>query len=200
MIQHLHLLKVFLIIFIFGISISNISAQSVRTYDGYGNNISHPDWGAVGTNQQNIAQKMFADGVSEPAGLDRPNPRFISNTIFNQDGLLEDVLTLSDYAFVWGQFIDHDITLVADNHQEIIHIEIPEGDPYFDPFSTGDASIPLPRNVYDETTGTSPQNPREYPNIISSFIDGSNVYGSSKEVADWLRTFKNGKLKMSIGI
>lgn len=199
MLKHLQTLSKSLIILgILSFSLNSF-AQEVRKYDGFGNNKTHPEWGAVGTPQQNLAPKMFSDGVSEPGGIDRPNPRFISNTIFNQDGLLEDVLTLSDYAFVWGQFIDHDITLVADNHEEIINIPIPKGDPYFDPFSTGDAVIPLPRNVYDESTGTSPENPREYPNIISSFVDGSNVYGSSKAVADWLRTFKDGKLKMSVG-
>ncbi len=198
MIQYLQALKFFLYSLVILTFSSNILAQN-RSFDGYGNNLEHPEWGAVGTNQQNLAPKMFADGVSEPAGIDRPNPRFISNTIFNQDGLLEDVLILSDYAFVWGQFIDHDITLVGDNHQEMMTIEIPKGDPYFDPFATGDAIIPIPRNVYDENTGTSPSNPREYPTQITAFIDASNVYGSSNVVANWLRTFKDGKLKMSIG-
>ncbi len=179
--------------------LTGVSAQNIRSYDGSGNNLKHPEWGAVGTPQQNLAPKMFSDGASEPSGLNRPNPRYISNTIFNQDGLLEDVLVLSDYAFVWGQFIDHDITLVLDSHDDEFNIAVPKGDPYFDPFSTGDAMIPLKRSANIEGTGTSALNPREYPNAISSFIDASNIYGSSEQVADWMRTFKDGKLKTSRG-
>lgn len=183
----------------FVLSASFVMAQENRTYDGTGNNFQHPEWGAVGTNQLHLTTNGFADQVSEPGGYDRPNPRHISNSIFNQDGILPDVLSLSDYAFVWGQFIDHDITLVTETEEEIIDIPVPTGDPYFDPLSTGTVVISSARSTYDHDSGTDPGNPRAFPNEITAFIDGSAVYGSDEERANWLRTFENGKLKTSAG-
>ena len=174
-------------------------AQENRTFDGSNNNLQHTEWGATGTNQLRVTPVSYSDAVSAPAGLNRPNPRFISNTIFNQESLQSDVLEMSDYAFVWGQFIDHDITLVGDDHSDAYPISVPMGDPYFDPFSTGNAQINFARSASDPSTGTSPNNPREFPNLISSFIDASNVYGETLEKANWLRTFVSGKLKMSAG-
>jgi peroxidase len=182
-----------------GLGFANIQAQEIRTYDGYGNNYQHPEWGAVGTPQLLLTSNGFADQVSEPGGYDRPNPRHISNSIFNQDGVLPDVLELSDYAFIWGQFIDHDITLVHETEEEVIDVAIPEGDPYFDPLGTGNKIMHVKRSVYTEDSGTDPGNPRAFPNDISAFIDGSAVYGSDEARANWLRTFENGKLKTSAG-
>ncbi len=199
MAKKLHISRILLLMTIFSLLSFTTFSQANRSFTGAGNNLQHPEWGAKGTNQLRATPTTYSDGVSAPTGLNRPNPRFVSNTIFNQDGLLPDVLTLSDYAFVWGQFIDHDITLVLDSEDDFYPIPVPGGDPYFDPFNTGGAMIPLFRSAGDESTGTSPDNPREFPNAISSFIDASNVYGSTEMRANWLRTFENGKLRMSSG-
>jgi peroxidase len=179
---------------------SNISfTQNNRTIDGYYNNLVNPDWGAAGVNQLNPGTVGFADGISEPAGPDRPNPRFISNSLFMQNTLANDPRDLSAYCWVWGQFIDHDITLVKDLASEDLEIPIPAGDVFFDPGHTGTVKIPIKRNEYDPSTGTSVSNPRQYINHITAYIDGSAVYGSDEERAAWLRTFSSGKLKVSAG-
>jgi len=91
------------------------------------------------------------------------------------------------------QFIDHDITLVHNNAAESLDIEVPADDLTFTPGT----SIPMSRNAVVSGTGTEEGNPREYQNAITAFIDGSTVYGSTDEVANWLRTFEDGKLKVS---
>ena len=49
-------------------------------------------------------------------------------------------------------------------------------------------------------TGTGPGNPRQQFNLITGFIDASNVYGSDLARADWLRANDGtGKLKTSAG-
>ncbi len=175
-----------------------LDVERYRTFDGTYNNLAHPDWGAAGTNLTKFTGNGFADGVAQPAGADRPNPRIISNALFAQNKIISDPLTLSDFCWVWGQFIDHDFGLTPDG-EEPLPIAVPRGDNWFDPANEGQAMIPMMRNLFDPNTGTSEGNPRQHPNVISTYIDGSMVYGSDQERADWLRTFEGGKMKVSSG-
>ncbi|MEZ4962894.1 MAG: peroxidase family protein [Saprospiraceae bacterium] len=174
-------------------------AQQYRTLDGSGNNLSFPDWGAAHTWVLYAGAIGYADGVAQPGGTGRPNPRFISNQLFSQNTLLNDPRGMSAYAWAWGQFIDHDITLVEDHPVETMDISVPPFDAFFDPAGSGNATIPMKRSNYDPATGTSPANFRKHLNSISAFIDGSAVYGSDEARANWLRTFSGGKLRTSSG-
>ena len=169
-----------------------------RTYDGAQNNPNNPDWGQAGTNLLRVIPPAYTDGISSPAGWLRFNPRNISNVVFAQDDPIFDPVGLSDFCWAFGQFIDHDIGLTPDGDEDVsVHVQ--PGDEWFDPLGFGTVEIHVLRNVYDPATGTSVDNPREHPNVISSFIDGSAVYGSDEERADWLRTFSGGKLRTSVG-
>ena len=178
---------------------SSIQAQEVRTITGVSNNLLHAKMGAVEGRIIRVTSNGYADLVAEPAGLNRPNPRRISNYLFAQKELIDDPRGLSDYAWVFGQFIDHDIVLVEDEPTEFMPIVVPAFDAHFDPMGMGNVVIPMTRSAYDITTGTSSENPRQNKNIISAWIDASNVYGSDTYRASWLRTFQDGKLKTSAG-
>ncbi|GJM36319.1 MAG: hypothetical protein DHS20C18_53200 [Saprospiraceae bacterium] len=175
-----------------------VDTDLYRTLDGTFNNPDHPEWGAAGSNLQTIVGSAFADSMAMPAGQNRQNPRKISNEIFAQSGLVNDPLNLSDFCWVWGQFIDHDLGITPDGVEDMT-IHVPAGDPAFDPMGMGQAIIPMLRSRFDPETGTSPENPRLFPNMVTAFIDGSGVYGSSEERANWLRSFEGGKLKTSNG-
>lgn len=172
--------------------------DNYRTYDGSFNNPVETSWGAAGTNLIRLLPPVYADSISAPAAPERTNPREISNTLFAQEDPINDPLNLSDFCWVFAQFLDHDIGLTPDG-PEPAFIKVPVGDPHFDPFGAGTAIIPMQRNLYDPTTGTSSDNPRQHPNVLSAFIDGSGVYGSDQERADWLRSFEGGKLRVSTG-
>ncbi|MBX2870562.1 MAG: hypothetical protein KTR30_00625 [Saprospiraceae bacterium] len=172
--------------------------DNYRTYDGSSNNLVETDWGAVGTNLLRLVPVAYVDSISAPAGPDRTNPRTISNSLFAQDSPINDPLSLSDFCWVFGQFLDHDLGITPDGEESAL-IKVPTGDPHFDPLGMGQAVIPMHRNVFDPTTGTGVDNPRQHPNMITAYIDGSAVYGSDQERADWLRSFEGGKLKTSTG-
>lgn len=172
-----------------------LTAQENRSMDGSNNNLTNPDWGMVGTQLKRVTQVAYSDGISAPGGQDRPNPRTISNVLFAQDELINDALNLSDFTWVFGQFVDHDLTLVENSHFEPASVIVPAGDEVFAPGSP----IFMFRSEFMHGTGTSLDNPREHPNRISGFLDASNVYGSDVARADWLRSRIDGKLKVSKG-
>ena len=50
-----------------------------RAIDGSGNNLAHPTWGSTGVDLIRKAPAAYADGVSDPAGANRPSARVISS-------------------------------------------------------------------------------------------------------------------------
>jgi hypothetical protein len=167
-----------------------IFAQENRTITGVGNNPNFDDWGSTGTDIIRITSANYIDGESEMDDRNRPTPRQISNQLFSQVSDRLNQNHLSDFVWLFGQFIDHDLSLTENAPSaESFLLEIPEDDEFFGQ----DAVIALSRNQNVEGTGQQGI-AREYHNEVTSFIDGSMVYGSSQERADWLRTFEGGRL------
>lgn len=165
--------------------------------DGTGNNVDNPELGSTGVELLRLSDAEYADGVSSPAGEDRVSARVVSNNVAAQSESILNDRNLTDYIWIWGQFLDHDIDLTesAEPHEEF-NIEVPFGDPLFDPFFTGEAEIGLNRSIYVDGDESS-DGIRNQINEITAFIDGSVVYGSDQERADALRTFEGGLLKTS---
>ena len=172
-----------------------LCAQEIRSYDGSNNNLSNPEWGKAGQQLKRVTSVAYSDFIGAPGGKTRMNPRAISNAMFSQDESIADALSLSDFTWVFGQFIDHDISFTQSDAREPAIITVPDGDKHFTP----GAPIFMSRSEVMHGTGTSMQNPRQHPNRVSSYIDGSGIYGSSKERADFLRSFEGGKLRVSRG-
>ena len=63
-------------------------------------------------------------------------------------------------------------------------------------FNVGSLMIPMVRSLYNTSTGDE-TTPREFPNSITGWLDGSHVYGSNEANSKWLRSFEYGKLKTS---
>jgi peroxidase len=170
-----------------------------RSIDGTGNNLAHSDWGSAGVDLLRQAAAAYADGISaltvgDPA---RPSPRTISNVIVAQstpERVISDRF-MSAMIYGWGQFLDHDIDLTPNGSPaEPANIDATR-DPLFDPPGV----IFFNRSTFDPSTGTSTDNPRQQPNVITAFIDGSMIYGSDDFLASALRTHSGGRLKTSPG-
>lgn len=179
---------------------AQVENREFASIDGTGNNLADPELGSTDEQLLRLTTVEYGDGISTPAGEDRPSAREISNAVAAQLATESNDRYLTDIVWLWGQFIDHDIDLTENaDPAEPFPIEVPEGDIFFDPDGNGDVTMGLNRSIYDETTGDSIDDPRQQINQITAFLDGSVVYGSDQERADALRTFTDGKLKTSEG-
>ncbi|MGE3108686.1 MAG: peroxidase family protein [Phycisphaerales bacterium] len=169
---------------------SGLCLADDRTMDGTGNNLANNSWGSAHSNLlRGTSGAHYVDGFG--AMLDRGNPRAISNAISSQVAPVGNARLLSSMTWQWGQFIDHDFALVEAG-SEFMPIPIPTGDPMFDPGGTGTQFMDFTRNAF---TGGTPGNPRQHSNVITHWIDGSQVYGSDDARGMGLRTGTGGMLR-----
>ncbi|MGZ4280643.1 MAG: peroxidase family protein [Gaiellaceae bacterium] len=161
-----------------------IAPLQPRSLDGGGNNQRHDDWGKAGTQYLRVAAPNYADGISKTAA--GPPTRFVSNRIFNDVGQnLFSENGVSQWGWAWGQFIDHDIGLRDETPAESTPIAYDATDP-LEQFKTNDfGAIDFSRTPAAPGTGVS--SPRQQINTLSSYIDGSNVYGVTDSRLEWLR-------------
>lgn len=173
--------------------IESCENSSYRTIDGTCNNPANIEWGATDIELMRTMNTDYnnPDTWNDMAGEGRPSSRAISNYISAQSESTPSPRNLSSFVFTWGQFLDHDIDLTPEGHTEYEPIQMPEDEPLFT------TDIPFFRSEIHEGTGES--NARQQTNLITSWIDASNVYGSEQTRADWLRTYSDGKLKTSTG-
>lgn len=157
------------------------STSLVLSLDGSYNNRADSKQGAANTPYRRIAPANYGDGVSSL--IDAPNARYISNRIFAdkaQNLFSENGVT--QWAYNWGQFIDHSIGLRALG-DEPLEIYFDSHDP-LELFSNSAQNLRATRSAAD---GTDLQGPREQLNTVSSYIDAWAVYGGSDSRIEWLR-------------
>src|SRR5438552_3709303 len=127
-----------------------------RTLDGSGNNLRHPDWGRANTLYLRVAPTNYADGISSMAN--GPSIRYVSNRVFNDIGqniFWKDGVT--QWGWVWGQFIDHDFGLRDERPAESAPIGFDQADP-LQGFTNDLGAIGLA-----STPGSAPPCPHLYP-------------------------------------
>ncbi|TRY75389.1 hypothetical protein TCAL_06346 [Tigriopus californicus] len=195
-----------------------------RSPDGSCNNLRKPEWGASFSPSLRFLPPVYSDAVGLrgtfrlPTRVRRnnrvlPSARMISNTIHKH--VETDTSTFTMMVMQWGQFLDHDMTFTpqrrgfqnslikccTDNgqplpedlmHEECRPIEIPVTDPFYSRFNV--TCMEFVRSLAAPKRDCS-LGPRDQMNQVTSFIDASNVYGSTQEEQDRLRLLKNGKLR-----
>jgi hypothetical protein len=127
-------------------------ADEIRTLDGSGNNRDHPTWGQTNTQYLRVARTNYADGIAKPVG--GPTTRYVSNRVFNdvhQNLFSENGVT--QWGFVWGQFMDHTFGLRQEAGGETANIPFNKADP-LETFTNTLGSIPFMRTPAAPGTGT----------------------------------------------
>ena len=171
--------------------------------DGSDVNIEHPEWGQAGTLLGRVADSSHDENASWMGLSDLPNPREISNIVCAQPSVIPDERGLSDFNWLWGQFITHEIDFTLTQNGRVgengtpeqANIEIDENDSVMG--APGGSQIRFFRSLYVNVVDENGVEHREHPNAISTWIDGSVIYGSSQATTDWLRAFEGGRMKIS---
>ncbi|HEV8470622.1 MAG TPA: peroxidase family protein [Candidatus Limnocylindria bacterium] len=156
---------------------------AVRTLDGSGNNLHHPEWGRANTLYLRVAPTNYADGIS--GMVPGPSIRYVSNRVFNDVG--QNIFSkdgVTQWGWVWGQFLDHDFGLRDERQAEDASIGFDKTDP-LEGFTNDFGAIGFARTPAAPGTGVS--TPRQQINTLSSYIDASNVYGVDPTRLEWLR-------------
>ncbi len=172
-----------------------------RSIDGTGNHETHFHLGAANTVQRRLIHPAYGDMIDTMAGNGRPSARAVSNAVCADSQPGPNALGASDFLWQWGQFVDHDFAFTPEQAPaEAAWIDVPQGDPQFDPQGGGIAKIDFFRSKYHPGTGHDMFYPRQQLNDITHFIDASNVYGSDDARAAALRTNDGtGRLLVSAG-
>ncbi|KAI4469865.1 nadph oxidase [Holotrichia oblita] len=165
-----------------------------QRYDGWFNNVAHPNWGSVNSHLIRKAPPAYSDGVYMMAGQNRPSPRVLSRLFMRGlDGLASMNNKTALLAF-FGQMVTSEIVMASESGCpiEMHQIDIEKCDDMYDKQCDGNKYIPFHRAAYDRKTGQSPNNPREQMNQVTSWIDGSFIYSTSEPWINAMRSFANG--------
>jgi peroxidase len=153
-----------------------------RPIGAVGNDVQNPQLNPVpGSPELAIAPLNFAPGTNHGL-VAGPNPRTLSNVIAGgtgangQNGQTDDPVA-SAWLYVFGQFVDHDLDLEeTPTDSAPINIIVPPGDPVF----AAGTSIAMTRDTRSPVTNT-------IINTVAGYLDLSQLYGSTAEVAASLR-------------
>ena len=148
---------------------------------------------------------------AEPYSPPNPSARLVSQTVI-RDVSKDEVLT--HIAMQWGQFLDHDMSLTPELEDKCAErakeceftnicepIRVADNDPIFGVGTdNGGHCMAFSRSLAacedeDEPLVNGIFRPREQINVLTSFIDGSMIYGPDKELARKLRSLNGGLLR-----
>ena len=158
-----------------------------RTEDGTCNILSNPSEGSAYMRfGRNVAPEYQH---AETDTLLSPNPREVSNVLMSRDEF-KPAPSLNFIAAAWIQFMIHDWFDHGPNADaDPIQVPMPAGDP------KGSGTMSVRRTQADPSrTPDEAAKPQSFRNHNTHWWDGSQLYGSSKEANDKIRSFVDGKL------
>ncbi|XP_040357587.1 peroxidase [Ixodes scapularis] len=190
--------------------------SAFRRSEGSCNNLANPRWGMAGSCMSRLLEPAYQDGISSPrvsrSGKELPNARLVSSTV-HPDRTVPSP-RFSHMLMQFGQFMDHDVALAPlEAHPgeirnlgnpnnpidcctperwvlpECYSIAVPEGDEFF--AALGQTCLNMPRSA----PCSCKLGYREQQDALTSYLDLSQVYGSSTEDTLRLRLGQGGLLR-----
>ncbi|XP_014293938.1 chorion peroxidase isoform X2 [Halyomorpha halys] len=184
--------------------------QLYRTYNGSCNNEGHFTWGSSLSPYSRLLPPIYKDGIWEPRGKDSrivSSAAEVSSAVLqHSDNSLKQV-TLAVVS--WAGLVTYDMA------HTVSYRMIYTGDPVMCCEGTESKLAPRHRHPFcmpivdqNETkcynyvrSMIAPNDdyrfgPAQQMNAVSHLLDGSSLYGSTKEVAKSLRTGKGGQIKL----
>ncbi|XP_053407906.1 peroxidase-like [Mercenaria mercenaria] len=190
-----------------------------RTIDGSCNNLKNPLWGRSNRQHRRLLQPVYDDDINSPrqisiSGNVLPSSRSVSNAVHNQDPCcpLEEK-DFSQFVQQWGQMLDHDITDTAfargTDDAAIMCCDLPPErlmerlECFPIPVEPGDERFQNQACLTFVRSTAAPGDDceigrRQQLNQATSFIDASFLYGHNDEDARQIRSFMDGKLKITM--
>ncbi|KAK8739717.1 hypothetical protein OTU49_003162 [Cherax quadricarinatus] len=198
-----------------------------RTIDGTCNNLRNPLWGASLTGFRRVLAPVYENGFNTPVGWSKtkryhgffkPSARLVSSRIISTEEVSPDH-HCTHMLMQWGQFLDHDLdhalpSISSESFHDGVNcqrscdyaspcfpIEIPPDDPRIRHHrcmeftrSSGICGSGMTSVFFNTVL------PREQINQLTSYIDASQVYGSSAGEMRLIRnlTHDNGQLRHGI--
>ncbi|KAJ8043604.1 Peroxidasin [Holothuria leucospilota] len=181
------------------------NSNQYRTINGQCNNLDNPLWGRSGTPFLRLLPANYADGVSTPVAQTH-TAREVSRRFVGNATTLDELLH-SQLLVHLGQFLDHDIDIAplirvesdctCEEETNCLPITCADDDPVCGeqeciPLTRSRPLLPLSVGC---DGGTYQDLNRIQINGITSFIDASNVYGSTEETLNELRDTTGGMMK-----
>ncbi len=165
---------------------------NARTEDGTCNILENPSEGSALRRFGRNVQLEAAFGETEADTLLTPNPRDVSNSLLAREEF-KPATSINFLASAWIQFMVHDWVAHGENVDENpIVVDLPEGD------VLGSGTIEIKRTQPDPSRLDSESAlPDTYQNVNTHWWDGSQIYGSSLEKNNEIRSFVDGKLKLN---
>lgn len=161
-----------------------------RTPDGTFNDLSDPWMGAAGTGfGRNVPPSM---SITHTKKLLDPDPRLISRKLMARDSF-KPAGIINSLAAAWIQFENHNWFFHGNGEPDkVIDIPLRDGDDF--PQNPMQIRRTIPMNGKEIVDG---QPAPVFANTETHWWDGSQVYGTGKEKQSEVRTFTDGKIKVS---
>jgi Animal haem peroxidase len=176
-------------------------ARTARRPDGKWNDLNDPDMGSQSSAfSRNINPRRIKP--ERPPRLYDPNPREVSLELMTRD-YFKPATTLNVLAAAWIQFENHNWFFHGRGQpDEVFEVPLPEGDDWPDDkmYVRRTVSVPggqgSPNGSSNGSTNGRANDSIDFGNTETHWWDGSQLYGSSQEGQNKVRSFTDGKLKI----